>query len=67
MGKATLTEGDDIDQSRADEVFDSLDDYGKFELARCGTAFTTYEELGDNVCSWLNARARAWLCSQGGR
>lgn len=52
------------DQAKADEVFDALDDYSKGQLAALGTAFTTYEDLGDNVCRWLNARANSWRAAQ---
>lgn len=53
-------------ESRADAVFDALGDYERGQLAAFGTAFTTYEGLGDDVCACLNRRARAWRCSVGG-
>lgn len=52
------------DQKKADKVFDALDDYGKGQIAAYGTAFTTYEDLGENVCRWLNARANAWRAAK---
>lgn len=51
-------------QKKADEVFDALDDYARLEIVRCGTAFTSYEDLGDEVCAWLNARARSWYAAR---
>ena len=51
-------------ERRADMVFDGLSDFEKFSLWRDGTAFTTYERLGDEVCAVLKRRARAWWCLQ---
>lgn len=47
-------------QQRGNEIFEALDDYGRGQLAIWGTAFTTYEDEGDEVCAQLNERARAW-------
>lgn len=51
-------------EKRADEIFDSLDNYSKWCLAKEGTAFTTYEDHGQDVCAVLTRRARAWMCYQ---
>lgn len=51
-------------EKRADQIFDSLDDYAKFSLWQHGTAFTTYEDLGEDICAVLNRRARAWRAYQ---
>ena len=50
-------------EKRADEIFDNLDDYSRGSLALHGTAFTTYEDEGDQVCKCLERRARAWRAS----
>jgi hypothetical protein len=47
-------------ERRADEVFDPLDDYARDQLCSWGTAFTSYEGLGEDVCAALMRRARAW-------
>lgn len=51
-------------EARADQIFDALDDYSKWCLAQNGTAFTTYEDHGEEVCACLSRRARAWKCYQ---
>ena len=55
-----LTESQIATIKKAAEIFDALDDFGKGELFRCGTAFTTYEDHGPAVCKALNDLARAW-------
>lgn len=50
-------------EKRSDAVFDSLNAYERSEIVRCGTAFTTYEEHGDEVCAALERRCRAWYVS----
>lgn len=60
----TMTNEDGQAQRRADEIFDSLDDYDRVCLAQLGTAFTTYEDEGGDVCAWLNSRAHSWRCAQ---
>jgi hypothetical protein len=42
---------------KARAIWDSLDLYGQFQVARWGTAFTTYEDEGDDVCRELNSIA----------
>jgi hypothetical protein len=44
----------------ASEVFDSLEYYERGQLAAWGTAFTTYEDYGDEVCEILKRKAMAW-------
>ena len=56
----SMQEEDRIAKQRADEVFDALSDFEKLSLHRDGTAFTTYEDLGDLVCGWLQHAARVW-------
>jgi hypothetical protein len=54
-------------ERRSDEVFDKLDVYERFEIVRGGTAFTTYEELGDDVRACLESlerRCRAWYAAR---
>ena len=51
-------------ERRSDEVFDKLDVYERFEIVRGGTAFTTYEELGDDVRACLERRCRAWFAAR---
>lgn len=60
----TMDEAERAAQRRADEIFDALNDYERGVLAQQGTAFTIYEEEGDEVCAWLNARARSWRASK---
>jgi hypothetical protein len=55
-----MDQADQEAERRADLIFDELDDYSKGVLAQQGTAFTTYEENGEEVCAALNRRARAW-------
>ncbi len=45
---------------RATEVFEALDEYGKGQIAAWGTAFTTYEDEGEDFCLRLNELADAW-------
>jgi hypothetical protein len=40
--------------------FESLSDYEKIELCRWGTAFTTWENKGDDFCAALKHRANVW-------
>lgn len=60
----TMDASDRADQHTADAIFEALGTYERGQLAALGTAFTTYEDLGDNVCKWLEARARSWRASQ---
>jgi len=50
-------------ETRAEAIFAELDDYGRTQLCRWGTAFTTYEDEGDEVCVALRAKADAWRAS----
>jgi len=54
----------EIAREEADKIFDALSDYGRWRLSREGTAFTTYEEHGEDVCAALNHRARVWYAYQ---
>ncbi len=58
---AEFSSADAAAEAQSDIVFDGLDDYARLCLAEHGTAFTTYEDLGDDVCKCLERRARAWL------
>lgn len=55
---------DVIAEQTADKIFDGLDDFSKWSMAKEGTAFTSYEDYGDEVCAVLARRARAWYCYQ---
>ena len=46
--------------SRAREIWDSLDTYGKSQIIQWGTAFTTYEDEGPDVERDLNEIAARW-------
>ena len=59
-----MTHEEQAAQAKADEIFDELDDYGRWTLYTGGTAFTTYEDYGPEVCAFLNARARSWYCTK---
>ncbi len=41
-------------------VFEVLDTYERGQIAAWGTAFTTYEDFGDEVCAELNQLANRW-------
>lgn len=58
-----IEEGDVEAEKAADEVFKNLDNFARSEIVRGGTAFTTYEELGDHVCRCLERRCRAWYAA----
>jgi hypothetical protein len=54
------SERDYASETKGDSIWDALDDYEKGEIVRWGTSFTTYEDLGAEVCAQIMHRARAW-------
>lgn len=50
-------------EKRSDAILDKLGAFARSEIVRTGTAFTTYEEHGDDVCAALERRCRAWYAS----
>jgi hypothetical protein len=45
-------------------MFDSLDWFGRWCIHTGGTAFTTYEDEGEEFCAELNRLVDAWAVEQ---
>lgn len=46
---------------RAAAVVQALTGSERFDVVRCGAAFTTYEEHGSRACEWIREMCAAWL------
>lgn len=60
----TMTAADKQAQQKAEEIFEGLSNFERNQLHVWGTAFTTFEDHGDDVCAWLRHIARRWMVSQ---